>query len=134
MFPEYTCRTLKRLLCPGATFLSQRRLYNDKRKALVSAALQMKAVKKMPEHPHVYPFKRVTETAIAKPRAGGKRRARVAAAENVAKCSLLAVVFFLMARAQILGGLHPFGPACFAAAAVVWPRRGTLFAIPVFEK
>ena len=91
----------------------------------------MKAVKKMPEHPHVYPFKRVTETAIAKPRAGRKRRARVAAAENVAKCSLLAVVFFLMARAQILGGLHPFGPACFAAAAVVWPRRGTLFAIPV---
>ena len=85
----------------------------------------------MPEHPHIYPFKRVTETAIAKPRTGLKRRARAAAAENAAKCALLSVVFFIIARAQILGGLHPFGPACFAAAAVVWPRKGTLFALPV---
>ncbi|MBO7667330.1 MAG: hypothetical protein J6T26_02595, partial [Firmicutes bacterium] len=88
-------------------------------------------MKTMPEHPHIYPYKRVTETAIAKQRTVGKKRAIAAVAEKTAKCALLCVVFFLMSRAQILGGLHPFGPACFAAAAVVWPRKGALFALPV---
>lgn len=49
----------------------------------------------------------------------------------VLKATLLAAAFFLMARAEILGGLYPFGPACFAAAAVVWPRKGALYALPV---
>ena len=91
----------------------------------------MKAVKNMPEHPHIYPFKRSGEAAAAKPRFSAKQQVRGAALARYARAVLLGACFFLMARAQILGGLYPFGPACFAAAAVVWPRQGAIFALPV---
>ncbi len=91
----------------------------------------MKAVKKMPEHTRIYPFRRVTETAIAKPHNMKNRRSRADAAVRVCKSVGLAAVFFLMARGRLLGGLHPFGPACFAAAAVIWPRKSIFLAAPV---
>ncbi|MCR4963690.1 MAG: stage II sporulation protein E [Firmicutes bacterium] len=36
-----------------------------------------------------------------------------------------------MARAQVLGGLHPFAPAFLGAAMVVYPKRGAVYSIPV---
>ena len=86
---------------------------------------------KMPEHPHIYPFKHSGGTAASPSRALRRKRERTEAALHIAKRAALGVVFFIIARAQIIGGLHPFGPACFAAAAVVWPRKSIPLALPV---
>ena len=81
--------------------------------------------------PHFYPFKRMDATAVAKPRLRRRGKERKLVASRALSALLLSVIFFISSRAQILGGLHPFAPACLAAAAVVWPRRGVAFAIPV---
>ncbi|MBQ6807846.1 MAG: stage II sporulation protein E [Firmicutes bacterium] len=38
---------------------------------------------------------------------------------------------FLLARAQILGGLYPFGPAFLGAASLVYPKKGAIYLLPV---
>ena len=85
----------------------------------------------MPEQPHVYPFKRIGEAAVNRPRQRIKGRTRPFVLAEIAKAAVYAILFFITARAEIMGGLFPFAPACLAAAAVVWPRKGTLFAIPI---
>ena len=96
----------------------------------VKRIYEQKAVEKMPEHLH-YVFKRAADTAVARPRLRNRGKERKLVASQAVSAVLLSAFFLISARAQILGGLHPFAPACFAAAAVVWPRRGVAFAIPV---
>ena len=85
----------------------------------------------MSEAPKIYPFKRNGETATVRPSFSMRKQLRSYQLTKILRISILAVSFFLLARAQILGGLYPFGPACLAAAAVVYPRKGTLAAFPV---
>ena len=44
---------------------------------------------------------------------------------------MLSLCGFLLSRAQILGGLYPFGPAFLGAASLVYPRKGAIYLIPV---
>ena len=89
----------------------------------------------MSDAPKIYPFKRSSGAAAAEPAYHGKTQAksRLKSYRITAYLRALAIgsCFFLLARAQILGGLYPFGPACLAAAAVTYPRKGALSAIPV---
>ena len=87
----------------------------------------------MSDTPRVYPFQRGGE-AIAQPSYKPKKRKRVRSAFLAARWASVAALSccaFLLARAQILGGLHPFGPAFLGAAALVYPKRGAFFLLPV---
>ncbi|MDO4581197.1 MAG: stage II sporulation protein E [Bacillota bacterium] len=85
----------------------------------------------MSDSPRIYPFKRTASELAVTPAFSLAQRARAASSVRYARLLLLAAAAFLLARAQILGGLYPFAPAFLAAAAVVYPRRGVVFALPM---
>jgi len=86
----------------------------------------------MSEAPKIYPFKRAGGEAAARPAYAARRsRLKSYGASQYLRVIGFALAAFLLARAQILGGLYPFGPAFLAAAAVIYPRRGILYALPV---
>lgn len=89
----------------------------------------------MSDAPKIYPFKRSGSAAAAEPAYRGKTQAKSRLKNyhiaQYLRMAAIAACFFLLARAQILGGLYPFGPACLAAAAVTYPKKGALAAIPV---
>ena len=91
----------------------------------------MKAVEKMPEISRLLSIKHTDQNALVKRGSRGRGKQRYLVASRSLTAVLLSVLFLISARAEVLGGLHPFAPACFAAAAVVWPRRGAIFALPV---
>lgn len=84
----------------------------------------------MSEAPKIYPFKRGGEAAV-RPSFAAQGRLGTLRAALVLRVFLMSLACFLLARAQILGGLYPFGPAVLAAAAVVYPKKGAFFALPV---
>ena len=85
----------------------------------------------MSDSPKIYPFKRNSDTAAVQPVYKAKKQIRAHELARYMRITLLAAAFFLMSRAQILGGLYPFAPACLAAACVVYPKKGALFVVPV---
>jgi stage II sporulation protein E len=95
-------------------------------------------VKKMSENPRIYPFKRAGDEVINDiprndiPRkVKGKLKIMPLSAERVIRPALIAFAAFLLARAQILGGLYPFATAFLAAAAIIYPKKGVVYVLPV---
>ncbi|MEG1501293.1 MAG: hypothetical protein RR396_04985, partial [Clostridiales bacterium] len=85
---------------------------------------------RMSENPHIYPFKRRQgEAAVLS--------ADILTRAGNAMMSIpwymfgLALAGFLLARAQVLGGLYPFGPAFLASVAVVHKKQGLVFLLPL---
>jgi len=86
----------------------------------------------MSETPNIYPFKRTSDRSCAKPSYLRKRKAvRGITIGALFRVSLLFFAAFLLARAEILGGLYPFGISFLAAAEVVYPKKGAFFLLPV---
>ncbi len=87
----------------------------------------------MSENPQVYPFKRQEEAsdlAYAPLHAPGKKIWQAVTQFNVQVVFFIAAAF-LFSRAQLLGGLYPFGPAFIGAVATLYRRQGFLIALPV---
>ncbi len=89
----------------------------------------------MPENPQVYPFRR-NENAVPTGTAGSSSIAAALTSPKKAwKISYLTVAFmiagFFLGRAEILGGLYPFGPAFAVAATLQYRRSGFLYVLPV---
>lgn len=85
----------------------------------------------MSEAPKIYPYKREANAQAAQPAYLKKSKVKSHSASHYLSIALMCFAAFLLARAQILGGLYPFGPAFFAAAAVIYPKKGALYALPV---
>ena len=85
----------------------------------------------MSDAPKIYPFKRGSSASIPQPTYGAKRRLRKVSLSHAGTVVSLSICAFLLARAQILGGLYPFGPAFLGAASLVYPRRGAIYLVPV---
>ncbi len=85
----------------------------------------------MSDSPRIYPFKRAAESVAAKPAFAKKSKSSTATYIKVIRIVLLSAAAFLLARAEILGGLYPFAPAFIAAACVIYPKKGALLAIPL---
>ena len=87
----------------------------------------------MSENPQVYPFKRqesaddLAYTPMLNP---GKKIWQMLTEVNI-EVILLICTGFLFSRAQLLGGLYPFGPAFIGAVATLYRRQGFLVALPV---
>ena len=85
----------------------------------------------MTDAPRIYPFKRGNGAAAARPAYEAKKRYKARGLSRWATLAALSLCAFLLSRAQILGGLYPFGPAFLGAASVVYPRKGAIYLIPV---
>ncbi len=86
----------------------------------------------MSEAPKIYPYKRTGGEAAAGPAYTAKRgRVKTYGASRYLRVAMFCLAAFLLARAQILGGLYPFGPAFLASAAVIYPKRGVFYVLPV---
>ncbi len=86
----------------------------------------------MSDIPQVYPFKRksgLNDQQPAKP--CGKHKSMLRNRTLALRFCVFFVVGFLLARAQVLGGLYPFAPAFFAAVMVTYPKRGAIYALPI---
>lgn len=85
----------------------------------------------MSDTPRIYPFKRTTGEAAAKPVFASNKKSSAATYTNILRIALLSIAAFLLSRAQILGGLYPFAPAFIAAALVIYPKKGAIYALPI---
>ena len=82
----------------------------------------------MSDTPRIYPFKRTTGEAAAKPIFASNKKSSTTTYTNILRIALLSIAAFLLARAQILGGLYPFAPGFIAAALVIYPKKGAIYA------
>lgn len=89
----------------------------------------------MPENPQVYPYRRNEETATADGPQLMAKAVRSAAAKRSWQIEPLTVALviagFFLGRAEILGGLYPFGPAFVAAVTLQYRKTSILFVLPV---
>ena len=85
----------------------------------------------MSEIPRIYPFRRSSGETVAKPVFASAKKASSAAYATALRVVMLSIAAFLLARAQLLGGLYPFAAAFIAAALVIYPKKGAVYAIPV---
>ena len=84
----------------------------------------------MSDTPRIYPFKRTTGEAAAKPIFASNKKSSTTTYTNILRIALLSIAAFLLARAQILGGVYPFAPGFIAAALVIYPKKGAIYAVP----
>ena len=95
----------------------------------------------MSDMPNIYPFQRVPSSPKAavpgatKNVSQHKKNARAKPTTLqwfvYLKVAGMVLAGFLLARAQILGGLYPFAPAYLAACAVIYPKKGVAVSVPV---
>lgn len=89
----------------------------------------------MPENPQVYPYRRNEETATADGPQLMAKAVRSVATKRSWRIEPLTVALviagFFLGRAEILGGLYPFGPAFVAAVTLQYRRTSFLFVLPV---
>jgi len=89
----------------------------------------------MPENPQVYPFRR-NESTMPSGAAASSIATALAPPKKAWKISYLTVALmfagFFLGRAEILGGLYPFGPAFVVAATLQYRRSSFLYVLPVF--
>lgn len=85
----------------------------------------------MSDAPRIYPFKRGDNATAVKPSYEAKKRYKARSLSRWTIFIVLSLCGFLLSRAQILGGLYPFGPAFLGAASLVYPRKGAIYLIPV---
>ncbi|MDO4732847.1 MAG: stage II sporulation protein E [Bacillota bacterium] len=85
----------------------------------------------MADAPRIYPFRRDAKRSIPQPGYSARRRIKVVGLSDLATMLSLSFCAFLLARAQILGGLYPFGPAFLGAASLVYPKKGAVYLLPV---
>ena len=85
----------------------------------------------MSDTPRIYPFKRAAQEAVAKPLFAAKEKVTTDKYVKILRITLFALAAFLLARAQILGGLYPFAVPFLAAALVTYPKKGAFFVIPI---
>lgn len=86
----------------------------------------------MSTNPQIYPFRRQEEENMLKEETVGiPFKAMWGLSLGVQQLLVLSFMGFLMSRAQLLGGLHPFAPAFLAAVAVSYRRQAISLVLPV---
>ncbi|MGI5891448.1 MAG: stage II sporulation protein E [Bacillota bacterium] len=88
----------------------------------------------MVENPRIHSISRNEGKAavISAGKIGSKSKIRAKSANIPWQIIGLAVVGFLLARAEILGGLYPFAPAFLAVIAITYKKQGIYALIPIF--
>ena len=84
----------------------------------------------MLENPRIYPFSRNEAEQLNMPpfsTVKNDSKAKAVPWEII----IMVLTGFLFARAEILGGLYPFGPAFLGAVAVIYRRQIMIFVIPL---